>query len=135
EFKHDETNGAWWTRRCYGRGFGAQASSQAVWEYVVKIIELSLWSLDLLLGHLLLFILSLPLLIPGFDRLHAVMLFWLRHSKHIRASSYSMKQSSQRRAIVSHPSFCELHGPKDSAHQIRNRITRADVFHLDDCAT
>ncbi|KAJ7598332.1 hypothetical protein C8J56DRAFT_1091613 [Mycena floridula] len=100
EFKHDETNRAWWTGPWYGRGFGAQAFSQAVREYVVKIIELSLWSLDLLLGHLLLFMLSPPLLIPGFDRLHAVMLFWLRPSKQIRAPLYSMKQSSQRRAII-----------------------------------
>ncbi|KAJ7598264.1 1,3-beta-glucan synthase component-domain-containing protein [Mycena floridula] len=100
EFKHDETNRAWWTGRWYGRGFGAQAFSQAVREYVVKIIELSLWSSDLLLGHLLLFMLSPPLLIPGFDRLHAVMLFWLRPSKQIRAPLYSMKQSSQRRAII-----------------------------------
>ncbi|KAJ7598236.1 1,3-beta-glucan synthase [Mycena floridula] len=100
EFKHDETNRAWWTGRWYGRGFGAQAFSQALREYVVKIIELSLWSSDLLLGHLLLFMLSPPLLIPGFDRLHAVMLFWLRPSKQIRAPLYSMKQSSQRRAII-----------------------------------
>ncbi|KAJ7598180.1 1,3-beta-glucan synthase component-domain-containing protein [Mycena floridula] len=34
EFKHDETNRAWWTGRWYGRGFGAQAFSQAVREYV-----------------------------------------------------------------------------------------------------
>ncbi|KAJ7598295.1 1,3-beta-glucan synthase component-domain-containing protein [Mycena floridula] len=101
EFKHDEMNRAWWTGRWYGRGFGAQAFSQAVREYVVKIIELSLWSSDLLLGHLLLFMLSPPLLIPGFDRLHPVMLFWLRPSKQIRAPLYSMKQSSQRRAIIS----------------------------------
>ncbi|KAJ7598176.1 hypothetical protein C8J56DRAFT_1020178 [Mycena floridula] len=88
------------TGRWYGRGFGAQAFLQAVRKYVVKIIELSLWSSDLLLGHLLLLMLSPPLLIPGFDRLHAVMLFWLRPSKQIRASLYSMKQSSQRRAIL-----------------------------------
>ncbi|KAJ7598244.1 hypothetical protein C8J56DRAFT_770089 [Mycena floridula] len=89
EFKHDETNRARWTGRWYGRAFGAQAFSQAVREYVVKIIELLLWSSDLLLGHLLLFMLSPPLLIPGLDRLHAVMLFWLRPSKQIRAPLYS----------------------------------------------
>ncbi|KAJ7598274.1 hypothetical protein C8J56DRAFT_913287 [Mycena floridula] len=41
EFKQDETNCAWWTGRWYGPGFGTQAFSQAVPEYVVKIIELS----------------------------------------------------------------------------------------------
>ncbi|KAJ7599711.1 hypothetical protein C8J56DRAFT_1144 [Mycena floridula] len=97
---NDETNRARWTGRWYGRAFGAQAFSQAVREYVVKIIQLSLWSSDLLLGHLLLFMLSPPLLIPGLDRLHAVMLFWLRPSKQIRAPLYLMKQSSQRQAII-----------------------------------
>ncbi|KAJ7598314.1 hypothetical protein C8J56DRAFT_758244, partial [Mycena floridula] len=63
EFKYDETNRTWWTGRWYDRGFGAQAFLQAIREYVVKIIELSLWSSDLLLGHLLLFMLSPPLLI------------------------------------------------------------------------
>ncbi|KAJ7598301.1 hypothetical protein C8J56DRAFT_163797 [Mycena floridula] len=65
-----------------------------------EIIELSLWNSDLLWGHLLPFIVSPPLLIPGCDRLHAVMLFWLHPSKQIRAPLYSMKQSSQRRAII-----------------------------------
>lgn len=74
EFKHDETNRAWWTGRWYGRGLGAHAMSQPAREYFVKIIELSLWSSDFLLGHFLLFILSPPLLVPYIDRLHATML-------------------------------------------------------------
>ncbi|KAJ7575763.1 hypothetical protein C8J56DRAFT_408079 [Mycena floridula] len=78
----------------------AQAFSQAVRKYVVKIIKLSLWNSDLLLGHYLLFMVSPPLLIPGFDRLHAVMLFWLHPSKQIRTTLYLMKQSSQRQAII-----------------------------------
>lgn len=32
EFKHDETNRAWWTGRWYGRGLGAHALSQPVRE-------------------------------------------------------------------------------------------------------
>lgn len=48
--------------------------SQPAREYVVKIIELSLWSSDLLLGHLLLFMLSPPVLVPYMDRFHATML-------------------------------------------------------------
>ncbi|KAL0946251.1 hypothetical protein HGRIS_012507 [Hohenbuehelia grisea] len=74
EFKHDETNRAWWTGRWYGRGLGSHVMSQPAREFVVKIIELSLWSSDLLLGHLLLFLLTPPVLIPYFDRLHATML-------------------------------------------------------------
>jgi 1,3-beta-glucan synthase len=74
EFKHDETNRAWWTGTWYGRGFGAHAMSQPAREFVVKIIELSLWSSDLIMGHAILFILTPPILIPHFDTLHATML-------------------------------------------------------------
>lgn len=120
EFKHDETNRAWWTGRWYGRGLGTHVMSQPAREFVVKIIELSLWSSDLILGHFLLFLLSPPLLIPYFDRLHATalceyflacwlilllmfifFLVWLRPSKQIRAPLYSIKQKRQRRWIVS----------------------------------
>lgn len=74
EFKHDETNRAWWTGRWYGRGLGAHVVSQPAREFLVKIIELSLWCSDLLLGHFLLFMLTPPILVPGIDRLHAMML-------------------------------------------------------------
>jgi 1,3-beta-glucan synthase len=74
EFKHDETNQAWWTGRWYGRGLGNHAMSQPAREFVVKAIEVSLWSSDLLIGHFLLFILTLPLMIPYVDRLHATLL-------------------------------------------------------------
>jgi len=100
EFKHDETNRAWWTGRWYGRGLGAHAMSQPAREYIVKIIELSLWSSDFLLGHFLLFMLSFPLLIPYVDRLHATLLFWLRPSKQIRPPLYPTKQKKQRRWIT-----------------------------------
>lgn len=118
EFKHDETNRAWWTGRWYGRGLGAHVMSQPAREFVVKIIELSLWSSDLLLGHLLLFMLTPPMLIPYFDRIHATCLctwnlspllkvlsystrlVWLRPSQQIRAPLYFSKQKKQRRWIV-----------------------------------
>ena len=74
EFKHDETNRAWWTGKWYGRGLGSHAMSQPAREFVVKIIELSLWSSDFLMGHILLFILTPPILIPYIDRLHSTML-------------------------------------------------------------
>jgi 1,3-beta-glucan synthase len=74
EFKHDETNRAWWTGKWYGRGLGAHAFSQPAREYAVKIIELSLWTSDFLIGHFLLFMLTPPVLVPYFDRVHAVAL-------------------------------------------------------------
>ncbi|KAJ7701840.1 1,3-beta-glucan synthase [Mycena rosella] len=100
EFKHDETNRAWWTGRWYGRGLGAHVMSQPAREFIVKIIELSLWSSDLLLGHLLLFMLTPPMMIPYFDRIHATCLFWLRPSQQIRAPLYFSKQKKQRRWIM-----------------------------------
>lgn len=100
EFKHDETNRAWWTGRWYGRGLGAHAMSQPAREFIVKIIELSLWSSDLLLGHFLLFMLTPPILVPFVDRIHATLLFWLRPSKQIRPPLYSTKQKKQRRWII-----------------------------------
>lgn len=74
EFKHDETNRAWWTGRWYGRGLGAHVMSQPAREFVVKIIELSLWSCDFILAHALLFLMTPPVLIPYFDRIHATIL-------------------------------------------------------------
>ncbi|KAG2157090.1 glycosyltransferase family 48 protein [Suillus clintonianus] len=100
EFKHDETNRAWWSGKWYGRGLGNSAMSQPAREFIVKIVEMSLWSSDFLLGHILLIILTAPVLIPFVDKLHSTMLFWLRPSKQIRAPLYSTKQKRQRRWII-----------------------------------
>ncbi|KDQ56816.1 glycosyltransferase family 48 protein [Jaapia argillacea MUCL 33604] len=100
EFKHDETNRAWWTGKWYGRGLGSYAISQPAREFVVKVVELSLWSSDFLIGHFLLFMLTPAVLVPYIDKMHATMLFWLRPSKQIRAPLYSLKVKRQRRMIV-----------------------------------
>ncbi|SGY67900.1 BQ5605_C004g02823 [Microbotryum silenes-dioicae] len=100
EFKHDETNRAFWTGRWFGRGLGSSAWSQPFREYMVKIIELSLFAADFLSGHLLLFLLVLPCLIPGMDTLHSTALFWLRPSKQIRSPIFSFKQRALRKTIV-----------------------------------
>ena len=98
EFKHDETNRAWWTGKWYGRGLGAHAMSQPAREFIVKVTELSLWSSDILLGHFLM--MAIPLLVPYIDQIYATGLFWLRPSRQIRAPLYSLKQKRQRRRIV-----------------------------------
>ncbi|KAK7446371.1 1,3-beta-D-glucan synthase [Stygiomarasmius scandens] len=100
EYKHDETNRAWWTGKWYGRGLGTSAMSQPAREFIVKIVEMSLWSSDFLLAHVLLIILTPPILIPYANRLHSTMLFWLRPSKQIRAPLFSTKQKRTRRWIV-----------------------------------
>ena len=48
----------------------------------------------------LLFILSPPMFIPYFDRIHATMLFWLAPNQQIRPPIYSLKQRTTRRKIV-----------------------------------
>ena len=120
EFKHDETNRAWWTGKWYGRGLGSHALSQPAREFIVKIIELSLWSSDFLIGHFLLIMLTPALLVPYSDRLHSILLckyplvllcgqgvfnsslsVWLRPSKQIHAPIFNIKVRKQRRAIVS----------------------------------
>lgn len=74
ELKTDETNIAWWSGKWYGRGLGSSALSQPAREYVVKIVEMSLWSSDFLLGHILLILMTPPIFLPFVDRLHSTML-------------------------------------------------------------
>ena len=118
EFKHDESNRAWWTGKWYGRGLGNSAMSQPAREFIVKIVEMSLWGSDFILGHILLVILTPPILIPFANSLHSTMLceftglpctpvcadnfslVWLRPSKQIRPPLFSTKQKRQRRWIV-----------------------------------
>ncbi|GAA5857352.1 hypothetical protein JCM8547_002235 [Rhodosporidiobolus lusitaniae] len=100
EYKHDEVNRAWWTGKWYGRGMGNSAWTQPAREVVCKIVELSLFAADFLAGHLLLFILTIPALIPGFSTLHATALLWLRPSRQIRSPIFSMKQRKYRRAVI-----------------------------------
>ncbi|KAL1404975.1 1,3-beta-D-glucan synthase [Vanrija albida] len=100
EFKHDETNRAWWTGVWFNRGLGAHVLSQPAREFIVKTIEMGLYSADFITCHLLLLLLTFPMLIPFFDRLHATMLFWLSPSQQIRPPIYSLRQRSQRRKIV-----------------------------------
>ncbi|KAI1795898.1 1,3-beta-glucan synthase [Ganoderma leucocontextum] len=100
ELKHEETNRAWWSGKWYGRGLGSSAFSQPAREFVVKIVEMSLWTSDFLLAHLLLIIMTPPMFIPFVDKLHSTMMFWLRPSKQIRPPLFSTKQKRQRRWIV-----------------------------------
>lgn len=100
ELKHDETNRAWWTGVWFNRGLGSHALSQPAREFVVKTIEMGLYSADFIACHLMLFLLTIPTIIPYFDRLHATMLFWLAPSQQIRPPIYSFRQRSQRRKIV-----------------------------------
>lgn len=75
EFKHDETNRAWWTGVWYNRSLGANgAMSQPMREFVVKLVEMGLFAGDFIACHVLLIILTPPILIPYADRVHSMML-------------------------------------------------------------
>ncbi|KAJ1925812.1 1,3-beta-D-glucan synthase [Tieghemiomyces parasiticus] len=97
EFGQDEANIAWWTGKWFGKGMGFHAISLPAREFVCKIVESSLFAADFLIGHVIMFFLSLFCLIPLIDKWHSAMLFWLRPSRQFRPPIYSIKQRSERR--------------------------------------
>ena len=76
EFKSDSSNIAWWTGKWYNMGW--HSLSQPGREFLCKITELSFFAADFVLGHFLLFIMLPILAVPYVDKLHSIMLFWLR---------------------------------------------------------
>ena len=99
EIKNDETNRAWWSGRWWYTGLGQHIMTHPVREFFAKIAECSLFTADFFLCHVIFFILSIPTLIPGFDRIHSTALFWLRPSKQIRPPIYSRNVQIRRRRI------------------------------------
>jgi len=98
EFKTDTSNIAFWTGKWYSMGW--HSISQPAREYLCKITELGMFAGDFVLGHILLFLMLPVIAIPQIDKLHSVMLFWLRPSRQIRPPIYSMKQSRLRKRRV-----------------------------------
>lgn len=100
EFKNDHANTAFWTGKWYGTGLGYMAWTQPSREFVAKIVELSEFAADFILGHILLFC-QLPVIIfPFVDKFHSTMLFWLKPSRQIRPPIYSLKQTRLRKRMV-----------------------------------
>ena len=97
EYKNDRANTAFWSG---GWGNMESGFSQAVREYMIKIIELSEFSADFILGHFILFCHLPILLIPYIDTLHSMMLFWLRPSRQIRPPIFSLKQTRLRKRMI-----------------------------------
>ncbi|KAK3319796.1 glycosyltransferase family 48 protein [Cercophora scortea] len=98
EFKGDQSNIAFWTGKWYSMGW--HSVSQPAREFLCKITELSLFAADFVLGHIILFLMLPVIIIPQIDKLHSMMLFWLRPSRQIRPPIYSMKQSKLRKRRV-----------------------------------
>ncbi|KAL2117556.1 hypothetical protein VTJ04DRAFT_7216 [Mycothermus thermophilus] len=98
EMKTDQANIAFWTGKWYSMGW--HTVSQPAREFLVKITEMCLFAADFILGHVILFMMLPVILIPQIDKLHSMMLFWLRPSRQIRPPIYSMKQTKLRRRRV-----------------------------------
>lgn len=76
------------------------AISQPLREYLCKIVEMSEFATDFVLGHMILFVLSVFCLIPYINTAHSLMLFWLRPSKQIRPPIWTLRQRRRRRRIA-----------------------------------
>lgn len=76
EMKTDAANIAFWTGKWYSLGW--HTVSQPAREFLCKITELSMFAADFVLGHVILFLMLPVILIPQVDKLHSMMLFWLR---------------------------------------------------------
>ncbi|KAL3426160.1 1,3-beta-glucan synthase component FKS1 [Phlyctema vagabunda] len=98
EMKTDTSNIAFWTGKWYSMGW--HSLSQPAREFLCKITELGMFAGDFVLGHLLLFAMLPVIAIPKVDKVHSMMLFWLRPSRQIRPPIYSMKQSKLRKRRV-----------------------------------
>lgn len=61
---------------------------------------MSIFTTDFILGHLILFVLFPFTLIPSIDRIHSLIIFWLRPSKQIRPSVLPTKERRRRRKIA-----------------------------------
>lgn len=107
EFKNDHSNTAFWTGKWYNTGLGYMAWTQPSREFVAKIVELSNFAADFVLGHVLLFC-QLPILcFPMADKFHSIMLFWLKPSRQIRPPIYSLKQTRLRKRMIR--KYCSLY--------------------------
>ncbi|PQE20654.1 13-beta-glucan synthase component FKS1 protein [Rutstroemia sp. NJR-2017a BBW] len=98
ELKTDTSNIAFWTGKWFSMGW--HSFTQPGREFLCKITELGMFAGDFVLGHMLLFLMLPVIAIPQVDKIHSVMLFWLRPSRQIRPPIYSMKQSKLRKRRV-----------------------------------
>lgn len=85
EMKTDQSNIAFWTGKWYSMGW--HSISQPAREFLCKITELSMFAADFILGHFLLFFMLPVILIPQVDKLHSIMLFWLR-PRYVKADPF-----------------------------------------------
>lgn len=96
EFRHDKCNRIWWSGKWIGSGLGWRVFTQPTREFLCKIMEMSYFAGDLLIGHIIL-IAQFPILfIPYVDKWHSLMLFWLKPGSQLKSKLLSSKQKKAR---------------------------------------
>ncbi|KAG1454020.1 hypothetical protein G6F46_008823 [Rhizopus delemar] len=96
ELHHDATNRTWWS----GHWKSSKVGGLAAREYICKIVEMSVFTTDFILGHIILIVLFPFTLIPYIDRIHSLILFWLRPSKQIRPAVLPTKERKRRKQVA-----------------------------------
>jgi 1,3-beta-glucan synthase len=76
EMKTHQSNIAFWNGKWYSMGW--HSISQPGREFLCKITELGMFAADFILGHWLMFFMLPIIVIPQVDKIHSMMLFWLR---------------------------------------------------------
>lgn len=100
ELPDEISNKAWWSGKWIVSGLGRYTITQPLREYFCKIIELSMFAKDFTIGHILLFLQYPIVLIPGINKWHSLMLFWLKPSKQIRPQILTTKRKQKQNIII-----------------------------------
>lgn len=100
ENRHGRSNRAWWLGKWAFSGLGWQMFTQPFREVLCKVIELSSFVADMLIGHVILFLQIPFLLVPYANVWHTMMLFWLNPNNQMRPRLVSKKKRRRRRITV-----------------------------------
>ncbi|AGO10043.1 AaceriAAR053Wp [[Ashbya] aceris (nom. inval.)] len=96
----EKSNFAWWSGLWLNEKFSWRYALEPLCEYVRKVMELSWFCSDFVLGHLLLFFQIPILLVPNINKIHSFMLFWKKAGFQIRPLLFSRKIKKKRQRIT-----------------------------------
>ncbi|CEP22283.1 GSC1 [Cyberlindnera jadinii] len=98
EYKHDKFNRMWWSGRWISKKVGWRLILAPSREYIVKIMEMSQFALDFILGHSILFVQTPFVFIPFIDKFHTMILLWLQPDK--QHKRFFTKSKKRRRLVI-----------------------------------
>ncbi|KAA8915873.1 hypothetical protein TRICI_001966 [Trichomonascus ciferrii] len=99
EMKNDNSNRVWWSGRWSSIGLGWRMASQPGRELLCKVVEMSLFAMDFILGHFILFVQTPILFIPYVDKWHTLVLFWLNPGRHVRSPIFPNRLRKRRKRL------------------------------------